>query len=225
MSLITEAFKQLYPETELSYETELNYSKKFKPYNANVKLIKHENKLIFNFSHKWKEVSEEISIGLIQELLVKILKDRNYTRTMSMDLYNIFIKKLHIAVPKIHSEPILESSFNRMNELYFNGLLEKPNLKWGKNSFTKLGSYEYANDIITISKIFKDSDTGLLDNIMYHEMLHKWLKFDSRNGRSIHHSVEFRKREKAFEGYESVEKRLKEFIRRKRKIRWIFGVD
>lgn len=222
MDIITKAFKQLYPEKELQYETELNYTKKFKPYNANVKLIQRK-KLVFNFSHKWKDVSEEIQIGLIQELLVKIFKEKK--RTTYMDLYNIFIKKLHVAVPKIHSEPVLEESFNRINEDYFAGLIEKPNLRWGKHSLAKLGCYEYGTDSIIISEIFKDSDTGLLDYIMYHELLHKKLKFNEKNGRSIHHSSEFRERERRFEGYLNVEKKLKEFVRRKRRGIWFFGID
>ena len=66
MDLIEESFRQLYPEREFGYNTELNYSGKFKAYNANVRLIQHQ-RLIFNFSKSWKEVSSEIQIGLIQD--------------------------------------------------------------------------------------------------------------------------------------------------------------
>ena len=45
--------------------------------------------------------------------------------------------------------------------------MQTPNLVWGKNSFRKLGSYEYGSDTITISKIFLESDKSLLDYVMY----------------------------------------------------------
>ena len=57
--------------------------------------------------------------------------------TQNMEMYNSFIKNLHKYVPKTESDPLLESSFNRINDRYFNGLLEIPNLKFGQRSFTK----------------------------------------------------------------------------------------
>ena len=69
--LIKEAFQELYPNKELNYSLSLKYSRKFKPYNANVK--RYGNNLIFNLSRDWKKISREIQIGLIQELLAKIL--------------------------------------------------------------------------------------------------------------------------------------------------------
>src|SRR3989338_5501000 len=196
MSLILEAYPQLYSEKTFQYEAEINYTARIKPYNANVKLLRNKNKLVFSFSLKWKEVSPEIQIGLIQELLVKILRSKNIPRTMNMDLYNIFIKKLSTFAPKTHSEPHLEESFNRVNELYFSGMQEKPNLKWGNSSLRKLGCYEYASDTITISTIFQDSEKDLLDSVMYHEMLHKKLKYNQKNGRCSHHSPEFKEMER-----------------------------
>ena len=73
-NIVEEAFQQLYPEKEIKYNISLKYSRKFKPYNANVKL--YGNSLIFNLSKDWKKISKEIQIGLIQELMVKILKDK-----------------------------------------------------------------------------------------------------------------------------------------------------
>src|SRR3990167_8404786 len=150
--LIKEAFQQLYPEKEPKYNFSLKYSRKFKPYNANVKL--YGNKLMFHFSRNWKKISKEIQIWLVQELMVKILKDKR--KTMNMELYNLFMKNVHLAVPKTKTEPILEESFDRVNDMFFNGMLEKPNLQWGNASTSKLGSYEYGSDTITISLIFKN---------------------------------------------------------------------
>ena len=112
-SLITEAFRELYPSKELRYNFSLKYSRKFKLYNANVKM--HGNNLMFNLSKEWKKISKEIQIGLIQELMSKILRDRN-KKTMNMELYNLFMKNVHLAVPKTKTDETLEKSFDRIND-------------------------------------------------------------------------------------------------------------
>ena len=194
-SLIQEAFHQLYPEKELKYNFSLKYSRRFNSYNANVRL--YGNNLIFNLSKEWKKISKEIQIGLIQELMVKILKVKN--KTMNMELYNLFMKNVHLAVPKTKTDEILEESFNRVNDIYFNGMLDKCNLQWGNESTSKLGCYEYGSDTITISTIFKNAPQEFLDYVMYHEMLHKKFKFQNKNGRNLHHSGEFKRMEAKFE--------------------------
>ena len=210
--LIKEAFRQLYPEKELRYNFSLKYSRKFKPYNANVKL--YGKNLVFNFSKDWKKISKEIQIGLVQELMVKILKDKK--KTINMELYNLFMKNVHLAVPKTKTDEILEESFNHVNETYFNGMVDKPNLLWGNSSTSKLGSYEYGSDAITISSIFKNERKELLDYVMYHEMLHKKFKFQNKNSRNIHHSSEFKKMEAKFESRDLVEKEIAKLARKHR---------
>lgn len=212
-SLIQEAFQELYPDKELKYSVSLKYSKKFKPYNANVK--RYGNNLVFNLSRNWKTISREIQMGLIQELMVKILHDKN-KKTMNMELYNSFLKNVHIAIPKTKTDEILEASFDRVNEAYLNGMIDIPNLEWGNDSTSKLGSYEYGSDTITISSIFRDSQQELLDYVMYHEMLHKKFKFENKNGRNLHHSSEFKKMEAKFENRDSIEKEISRLARKHR---------
>lgn len=207
-----EAFQQLYPDKELKYNISLKYSRKFKPYNANVKLYK--NNLMFHLSKHWKKISKEIQIGLVQELMIKIFK--NGKKTTNTELYNLFMKNVHIAAPKTKTDEILEDSFNRVNEAYFNGMIDKPNLQWGNESTSKLGSYEYGSDTITISAIFKDAQHELLDYVMYHEMLHKKFKFQSKNARNLHHSNEFKKMENKFENRDLIEKETAKLARKHR---------
>lgn len=211
--LIKEAFGQLCPEKALSYNVSLKYSRKFKPYNANVKL--RGSNLIFNLSREWKKIGKEIQIGLIQELMAKILKGKN-CKTINIELYNLFMKNVHLAVPKTKTDETLEGSFDRVNETYFNGMIDKPNLQWGNDSTSKLGSYEYGSDTITISAIFKNSEQRLLDYVMHHEMLHKKFKFQSKNGRNLHHSSEFKRMESRFENREAVEKEISGLARKHR---------
>lgn len=210
-SLIEEAFQELYPNKELKYSISLKYSRKFNSYNANVK--RYGNNLIFSLSRDWKKISREIQIGLVQELMSKILKDKK--KTMSMELYGLFMKNVHLAVPKTKIDKILEASFDRVNEAYFNGMLDKPNLQWGNDSTSKLGSYEYGSDTITISTIFRN-ETNLLDYVMHHEMLHKKFKFQSKNGRNLHHGSEFRKMEAKFEDRDLMERETTRLARKHR---------
>lgn len=209
MNIADKAFKELFPEKTIN-NIKITYSNKFKAYNANVKY--NGRQTVFSLSAVWKEVSEEIQIGLIQSLLLKIFKEKK--RTLNIELYNQFLKNLpKYSTPK-RINPFLEESFDRMNKKYFFDFLDTPNLIWGRESFHKLGSYEYATDTITISTVLKD-ELEILDYVMYHEMLHKKLKFTSKNGRNYHHSAEFRKKEKEFEG-NNMENRLTVFLRKKR---------
>ncbi|MBI3027102.1 SprT-like domain-containing protein [Candidatus Woesearchaeota archaeon] len=212
MSIVEEAFQQLYRNNETKYNFSLKYSRKFKPYNANVK--RYGSNLVFSLSKEWKKISKEIQIGLVQELLVKTFNDKK--QTINMELYNLFIKNIHLAVPKTKTDEVLEASFERVNEAYFNGMLEKPNLQWGNASTSKLGSYEYGSDTITISTIFKNERRELLDYVIHHEMLHKKFKFQSKNGRNVHHSNEFRRMEAKFENHDLMEKDISKLARKYR---------
>ena len=71
MNIIQQAYKLLYNK-ELDKKAAIKYSGKFKPYNANVHITKYE--LIFNLSKTWKEIDEQIKIGLIQHLLMLLEK-------------------------------------------------------------------------------------------------------------------------------------------------------
>ncbi len=215
MRLVEEAFTTLFPEKDLeNYQFKIKYTGKFKPYNANVRYSR--NSFCFNLSRKWRGVSREIQIGLIQGLMLRVFKEKK--KTINIDLYNNFMKNLHISIPKVNNDPILEESFNKVNEKYFFGLIERPNLVW-HNSIRRLGSYEYGTDTISISHVL-DNDGELLDYVMYHEALHKKHKFHDRNGRNFHHTREFRKMEKSFENSEEMEEKIKKLTRQKRRVRF-----
>ncbi|MFC1697369.1 SprT-like domain-containing protein [Nanoarchaeota archaeon] len=219
--IVKDAFKELFPEKINNYTFKLKYLGNFKNYNANVHLV--GNLIELRLSKEWQKISKEIQMGLIQELLVKLFRKRFNEKkefnTISMDLYAGFIKNLHLAIPKDNIHPILEISFDRVNEKYFHNLLEKPNLVWKQMKDSTLGTYEYQTDIILMNDILKNSSPEMLDYVMYHEMLHKKMKFKHKNGRTFYHTYEFRKLEKQFEDYENVENKLKK-LRRKKSFWW-----
>tara|TARA_Y100000310_G_C20688521_1_gene820699 strand:- start:2901 stop:3557 length:657 start_codon:yes stop_codon:yes gene_type:complete len=211
MNIVEKAFTLLYPEKQLDKEMSIKYSRRFSDYNANVRL--KNNHLLFHFSKKWKEIDQDIRMGLIQELLVKVYKDKR--KTFQMKLYNTFIKNVHLAIPKDNVDPILLESFNRMNEKYFQGMVEMPNLVWGTNSKSTLGNYNFHTDTIKLSSIFKNYPT-FIDLVIHHEMLHKHLKFYNTKSKSMFHSPQFRRLEKEFENFEEVERKLKRFLAKER---------
>lgn len=208
MTIITRAYKELYNQ-ELELGSKLIYSGRFKPYGANACLSRARGFLEVRLSRTWKPVSDEIKIGLIQELLLKLFKGKK--KTDNIDLYNSFIRKLHIAIPKDNVDPVLKESFDRVNNKYFFGLVEMPNLVFGTKSKLVLGNYNFKTDTITISGILRKTG-ALLDYVMYHEILHKKNKFRKSGSRTYYHTPKFRKEEKEFENQEGMEKRLKEFL-------------
>ena len=215
MTILDKALEELEID---NYETILKYTDQFKDYGANLRL--QGNVITLKLSKAWRPISEEIRIGAAQELIVGLLKIKK--TTMNMDLYNSFIRNLHVAIPKENPEAVLLDSFNRVNERYFFGMMEIPNIVWGDHTVRKLGSYDYRIDTITLSKVLQKRQ-DFIDLVMHHELLHKKHKFSSKNGRSLHHSSAFRKEERLFDNFDEKEKELKRYLIGSN-LRRLFGV-
>jgi hypothetical protein len=216
MNLAQEAFQELYPHKQESREFSIKYTRAFKGYNANVRYS--ASFINFRLSYLWKEVSTDIKKGLIQTLLVRMYKDTQ--RTMEMELYHSFLKNLSNFAAVNKTDPILEASFERVNKQYFNDMLDKPNLIMGNESFSKLGHFEYSTNTIVISSILLE-DPLLLDYVMYHEMLHKKLKFHSSGSKTYHHTKTFKDLEAKFDDG-TTEEKLHDFLRRKKRKKWLW---
>ncbi len=215
--LLDSAFESLFEISPLNYNFKINYSQRFKKYNANVSY--RGNNYIFNLSYEWKDVSLDIQVGVIQYLMVKAFSKKITPKnklTLNIELYNSFLKQIHkYQHKKIENSDLLDS-FKRVNHKYFFNSIEECSLKWGQKSTRTLGHYSYGSDTIVISNIFNlvPLPFKLIDFIMYHEMLHKKHKFKSSvNGRNLHHSTEFRNDEKKFENFKQIDLELKQFIR------------
>ncbi len=215
-NLVEKAFKELYPEKEFLYTTFFKYSRKFNGFNANIRLS--AAKIDIRMSKDMESLVEEIQIGLIQTLLVKIFKKKYGASqmTVNMDLYTKFLKNVHIALPKETESSLLLEKYSKINEQYFDGLLEQPSLRWGTFSRNKLGSYEYGSDTIVLSKYLEHAPEEYLEYVLYHEMLHKKHKFTHTNGRSLHHSTAFKADEAKFPRAADLEKEIPRYIGRRR---------
>ena len=98
----------------------------------------------------------------------------------------------------------LESLFERLNERYFSGSIQKPAISWSiKRSRYVLGRYDATHQTIFISRLFDAPNIPpyVIEYVMFHEMLH--VKHDCRihNLRMIVHSSEFKAEERKFEHY------------------------
>lgn len=208
MNLAHEAYVQLYAK-EPAYRMIVKYHGKLHGYNATVK--KNVTTISFNLSQKFKGCEPEIQIGVMQFLLNKLMKTRMHSD--NIDLYHSFLKKMSDLAPVTKNDPDLEQSFQRMNERYFSGMLNQPNLVWGNDSRTLLGTYTYASDTITISAVLQGNEP-LLDYVMYHEMLHKKHKFNHTGTRQHSHTKAFREDEKRFHDPHA-ETKLKHYLRQR----------
>lgn len=182
------------------------YSGRFKNLNANVRY--GMGWMEFRLAKEWKDVDEDIKKGLVQHLLCKVYGLKKKTTSISM--YEEFLRQASNYAERIDSDPYLIERFHELNEEYFGGFMDMPNLTFGEFSTTRLGTYDYASDTVRISTALMD-DQDMLDYVLYHELLHKKHKFTCSNGRTHHHTKEFREDEKKFK-VPDAEKKLERFL-------------
>lgn len=213
-AVLEKAFSSLFPDKKIPNLT-VRYSGKFKSFNGNVSIHKEFRtitKLNFSLSKDFKDCEEDIIIGIIQHLINKVYNKN--IKTLEQDLYHSFIKNMSLYAKRIESDPLLLKVFDRLNNEYFDGLLDRPNLIFGKDSTTILGHYNYSTDTVSISTILKKED-DLLDFVVYHELLHKKHGFKQNGTRGRYHTKEFRADEKAFK-VKDIEKKLERFVAKKK---------
>ena len=208
MDLVREAFNKLFPEKPYAYTAEVLYSGKFKGYNARIQLQRFNKKITLKLSKNWRTISRDIQLGLVQHLLCRLFKQKR--QTTEMDLYTYFIKSVPRTIAKTESHPVLEQSFKRVNEQFFDGLLDQPNLVLGKG-ITKLGQYDLGTDTVSITSMLLDHE-HLLDYVMYHELLHKKHQFSGKGGSHRYHTHAFRTDEHKFPRAAQLEKELSRLV-------------
>ena len=212
MNLLQESFQRLFPEKPFLYQTKIEYNRRLGDFNANIRL--YQNTIFLNLNLQWKDIDKEIKIGLIQSLLLKILKAKGHTQ--NIEHYHNFIKNIPLLIPKTRTDPQLESSFKRVNQQFFQNTVEQPNLQWGQQAFRKLAHYNFHDDSITVSSLFMKAPSEVLDYLMYHELLHKQFQFEHKNGRSRFHTAEFRAAEEQYPQQKEIELEIQKMIRKRR---------
>lgn len=154
--------------------------------------------------------------------LIHILLTRAHgqkPRQADLHLYNTYITgaeiKAKLAAPHVKtSRPgpcgrcfDLREIFTRVNQDLFQGRLSWPRLSWSaRESRRRLGFFDICADMVVISRTLDHPDVPaqVVEFIMYHELLHRVLPIERKNGRRQFHSPHFRSLEKNFPEYEAV---------------------
>jgi predicted metal-dependent hydrolase len=146
---------------------------------------------------------------MIEYLLVKLFRKK--VKTPRMQLYHDFLMYVGRESEKNVEDARLMSSFQRVNAKYFNNEMELPSIKWGTESFRKLGHYHYASDTVMLSTVLIE-EQKFLDYVMYHELLHKKHGVTA-GGRA--HTKAFKADEAKYE--EATERELQLFLRQQKR--------
>lgn len=113
----------------------------------------------------------------------------------------------------------LDEVFARVNAAHFGGRLERPALTWSRTaSRRKFGHYQPSTDTVVISATLDDQAVPplVVEFVVFHELLHKHLGIEVRNGRSRSHTSAFRQAERKFPHYEEAQRLLTELSRTRR---------
>ncbi|HIH11651.1 TPA: hypothetical protein HA241_05645, partial [Candidatus Woesearchaeota archaeon] len=96
MNLIEESYTRLFPNKEFPYLSAIEYNRRLADFNATIAL--RRNMLTLKMNLQWKDIDDEIKVGLIQSLLLKLLRERK--DTSNLDLYHNFIRNIPMLTPK-----------------------------------------------------------------------------------------------------------------------------
>lgn len=110
----------------------------------------------------------------------------------------------------------LEEVYQKVNQAYFDGTLDKPKLCWSRTySKRKFGHYEPSRDqvVISLNLDTKKVPRYVVEFVMYHELLHKVHGHRTQNGRQMAHTPEFRRDERLFQKYLQAEEHLQRLAR------------
>ena len=209
MTLAQRALLTVVPHSSASIT--IKYSAKFNDYNANISHNRLTNVITCKLSHSWKDVDEDIVLGLLEYLIAKVYKRAH--SSIHTQYYDSFLQNLEKYAPIQQVDSELAESFQRLNAEYFENDLTLPNLVWGKPTKRKMGHYNYVHDTIMISLTLK-KHPDLRDYVLYHEMLHKKHRYyKTHSGRSMHHHTAFRADEDKYPNKVALERKLSRVAR------------
>ena len=106
----------------------------------------------------------------------------------------------------------LETTFERLNARFFDGMLGRPQLGWSRGrSRSMLGHFDPSHNAIIISRILDRREVPelALEYVMFHEMLHLRYPVDHSGAKRRVHTREFRQAEKKFPQLKEAKELLK----------------
>jgi len=221
-SIFSTAHRELRPRTPLP-EIKVEFFP-FAGLNHTARL--NENRLTVRVSDIFQDAPSEVYHSLALILLSKLYRKK--VDTAHHNTYRSFILRSEIqerakAVRTQRSRITansgsrgrhidLDELFNRLNESYFDGGLDKPRLSWSaRKSRFVLGRYDATHHTIFISRLFDSPaiPAYVIEYVMYHEMLHVKHQCRVRDSRVIVHTSEFKSEERSFPNYQEAKLWLK----------------
>lgn len=113
----------------------------------------------------------------------------------------------------------LEKIFRRVNQTYFQNLLEKPVLSWSQTKTHRVfGHQDAVHETIVISRTLDDERVPefVVEFVLFHELLHVVHPTRVVNGKRLIHSAAFRRDERRFARFDEAEKWLEKIATRRR---------
>ena len=164
---------------------------------------------------------------ILQAARLMLCRVRKLRQTLHRSEYDAFVRslpagefklpgarrarKMSFGACGVHRQ--LDESFRRINETYFSAQLKQPELCWSPVRARRiLGSYQERCDRLIVSRVFDTPAVPLfvLDFLMYHELLHKFLGVGRRgDGRRCMHGPEFKELERKFARFEEAQAFIK----------------
>ncbi len=198
----------------------------FYPYKGLKHTIRLRGQTIFiRFSHLLAQAPPHILECLGHILLQKLFYRRAQSHLQKTYHSYVDTEQLEAAPPAERSVEAytpegkhyhLTELFDSMNQRFFKGGLQRPQLGWSlQNSYRRLGFYDAMRDLLVVTRLLDNPKTPryVLEYIVYHEMLHMVHPVTRRPGkRRVIHSREFRKDEAGFPQLEQANSWIKRHL-------------
>lgn len=219
--IVTRVFKRLKPRTPAP-SVKVTF-RRFANANSVVRL--DGDRLDVRISDILQEAPAPILESLAYILLAKLY--RKEAPSMYQDCYRLYLNRSDIRERihelrrtrgrKRHAGPAgnvhhLDEVFAYLNERYFQGRLERPDLGWSfQRASTLLGHYDPSHHAIVISRILDTHAAPrlALEYVLFHEMLHIVHPAKHTGIRRCVHTKEFQQAERGFAGFEEAKRLLK----------------
>ena len=163
----------------------------------------------------------------LAQLLFQKLSRRKIPRETLHQFYALQENELNRFSPMtapVGSDPRLERLFDELNQSYFNGNLPKPRIKWSvRVGKRQLGYYDQVKHEIGINPLLRHPEVPwyVLENVLYHEMLHIFYPPYIKNGRRVQHDRKFRALERQYAHFEKAQRWIKQHFPQHLKRGWI----
>ncbi len=199
---------------------------RFLPFRATLYSFKMDKRrtATVKFHVAFRKAGDEVILQAARLMLSRVRKIRN---SLPRSEYDTFVRSLPPTEFKLPGARRsrktsygaqghyrhLEDSFQRINTMYFSSQLEQPELCWSPVRARRiLGSYQERCDRLIVSRVFDSPSVPLfvLDFLMYHELLHKFLGVGRRgDGRRCMHGPEFKELERKFTRFQEAQDFIK----------------